>query len=48
MPVRTSNWRPLLLCALLISQKVWNDADYSSNDFSSIYPFFMRDDIINL
>jgi hypothetical protein len=35
-----SNWRPLILVSLMISQKVWDDKYLSNADFAYIYPFF--------
>ena len=40
MPFKATNWRPLVLSALLIGQKVWDDKNLSNADFAFIYPFF--------
>lgn len=40
LPLQPSNWRPLILVALMVSQKVWDDKYLSNADFSYIYPFF--------
>jgi len=40
MPLVPTNWRPILLCSLLIAQKVWDDKYLSNEDFAFIYPFF--------
>jgi hypothetical protein len=38
--LQTTNWRPLILVSLMVSQKVWDDKYLSNADFSYIYPFF--------
>ena len=40
IPLLPTNWRPLVLCALLVAQKVWDDRYLSNADFAYIYPFF--------
>jgi hypothetical protein len=48
MPLQTTNWRPLILCSLLVAQKMW-DVKYLSNaDFAFIYPFFTTKEINQL
>jgi hypothetical protein len=39
------NWRPIILCALLVAQKVWEDKNLNNADFSYIYPFFVTKEI---
>ncbi len=39
-PLLPTNWRPLVLIALMIAQKMWDDKYLSNADFSYIYPFF--------
>ena len=41
IPLQPTNWRPLVLCSLLVAQKVWDDRYLSNSDFAFIYPFFM-------
>lgn len=48
MPLSHTNWRPIILCALLVSQKVWDDRYLSNSDFAYIYPFFTTEEINNL
>ena len=48
MPLYPTNWRPLLLCSLLVAQKVWDDKYLSNADFAFIYPFFTTDEINKL
>lgn len=48
MPLHPTNWRPLLLCSLLVAQKVWDDKYLSNADFAFIYPFFVTDEINRL
>jgi hypothetical protein len=40
LALQATNWRPLLLVSLMVSQKVWDDKYLSNADFSYIYPFF--------
>jgi hypothetical protein len=48
MPLHPTNWRPLILCSLLVAQKVWDDRYLSNADFAFIYPFFTTDEINKL
>jgi hypothetical protein len=48
MPLSHTNWRPIILCALLVSQKVWDDRYLNNSDFAYIYPFFSTEEINNL
>lgn len=48
MPLQPTNWRPLVLCSLLVAQKVWDDRYLSNADFAFIYPFFVTDEINKL
>ena len=45
LKLHPTNWRPLLLCALLVAQKVWDDRYLSNADFAIIYPFFVTEEI---
>lgn len=47
-PLQPTNWRPIVLCSLLVSQKVWDDRYLSNADFAYIYPFFTTNEINNL
>eukprot|EP00742_Colponemidia_sp_Colp-10_P004789 GILJ01005109.1.p1 GENE.GILJ01005109.1~~GILJ01005109.1.p1 ORF type:complete len:277 (-),score=25.67 GILJ01005109.1:64-840(-) len=40
LPLHATNWRPLVFCALLVAQKVWDDRYLGNADFAYIYPFF--------
>lgn len=40
MSLQTTNWRPIVLVSLMVSQKVWDDKYLSNADFSYIFPFF--------
>ena len=40
LALQATNWRPLVLVSLMVSQKVWDDKYLSNADFSYIYPFF--------
>ena len=48
MPLQPTNWRPLVLCSLLVAQKVWDDRYLSNADFAFIYPFFVTEEINKL
>jgi len=48
MPLHPTNWRPLVLCSLLVGQKVWDDRYLSNADFAFIYPFFTTEEINKL
>jgi hypothetical protein len=48
MPLQPTNWRPLVLCSLLIAQKVWDDRYLQNSDFAFIYPFFVTEEINKL
>eukprot|EP00357_Protocruzia_adherens_P008197 CAMPEP_0115030686 /NCGR_PEP_ID=MMETSP0216-20121206/37988_1 /TAXON_ID=223996 /ORGANISM="Protocruzia adherens, Strain Boccale" /LENGTH=258 /DNA_ID=CAMNT_0002407997 /DNA_START=87 /DNA_END=863 /DNA_ORIENTATION=- len=48
LPLHPTNWRPLILCALLVAQKVWDDRYLSNADFAFIYPFFVTEEINKL
>ena len=48
MPLHPTNWRPLLLCAIMVAQKVWDDKYLSNADFAFIYPFFVTEEINKL
>lgn len=48
LPLQPTNWRPLILCALLVAQKVWDDRYLSNSDFAFIYPFFVTEEINRL
>jgi hypothetical protein len=48
MSLQPTNWRPLILCSLLVAQKVWDDRYLSNADFAFIYPFFVTEEINRL
>jgi len=48
MPLHPTSWRPLILCSLLVAQKVWDDKYLSNADFAFIYPFFVTTEINRL
>jgi len=43
--LQPNNWRPLVLCSLLVAQKVWDDKNLSNAQFAFIYAFFVTDEI---
>jgi hypothetical protein len=45
LSLQNTNWRPLIFISLMMSQKIWDDRYLSNGDFSSIYPFFEKDDL---
>jgi hypothetical protein len=45
-PLLACNWRPLMLCALMLAQKVWEDKNSTlTTDYAYIYPFFSNAEI---
>eukprot|EP01016_Furgasonia_blochmanni_P005063 TRINITY_DN11964_c0_g2_i1.p1 TRINITY_DN11964_c0_g2~~TRINITY_DN11964_c0_g2_i1.p1 ORF type:complete len:239 (+),score=20.41 TRINITY_DN11964_c0_g2_i1:3-719(+) len=48
VPLLSTTWRPLVLCSLLVSQKVWNDNALSNADFAFICPFFTSEEVSKL
>lgn len=48
MPLQPTNWRPLILCSLLVAQKVLDDKYLSNSDFAFIYPFFTNEEVNRL
>lgn len=40
LSLQNTTWRPLVLIALMISQKVWDDMPYNNYDFALFFPFF--------
>jgi len=45
LSLQNTNWRPLVFVSLMVSQKIWDDRYLSNGDFSSIYPFFEKEDL---
>ena len=48
LTLHPTNWRPLILVALLVAQKVWDDRYLCTADFATIYPFFSKDELVQL
>ena len=40
VPLLASNWRPIVLCGLLLASKVWQDLSSWNVEFSTIFPQF--------
>ena len=40
MRLLACNWRPILLSAMLLASKVWQDLSSWNVEFSSVYPQF--------
>jgi hypothetical protein len=40
VPLLAMNWRPILLCGLLLASKVWQDLSSWNVEFSQVYPQF--------
>lgn len=40
VPMEARTWKPVLLCALLLASKVWQDLSSWNSEFSEIYPQF--------
>ena len=48
LPLMPTNWRPLIISAFLVAQKVWDDKYITNADFAYIYPFFTTSEINKL
>jgi len=48
IPTIATNWRPLVLIAMLISHKVCHDNSLTNEDFSLFYPYFTLEEINHL
>jgi len=48
VPIMGKSWRPLLLCALLLASKVWQDLGSWNVEFTEIYPQFSLQNINKL
>ena len=48
LSLHPTNWRPLILISLMISQKMWDDKYLSNADFAYIYPFFNAEQVNTL
>jgi hypothetical protein len=48
IPFEQMNWRPIVLCAILLSQKIWDDSKLENREFSFMYPFFSLEEINTL
>jgi len=48
VPVLVTSWRPLLLAALILAQKVWDDRSLHNVDFSTFCPMFTLKEINHL
>eukprot|EP01036_Dinobryon_divergens_P033402 gene33402-43179_t len=48
VPLVAKNWRPCLLCGLLLASKVWQDLSSWNVEISQIYPQFSLQAINNL
>jgi hypothetical protein len=44
-PLLSTNWRSIVLCSLLVAQKVWDDRSLSNANFTCSYPFFTTEEI---
>ncbi|PFH36784.1 cyclin, N-terminal domain-containing protein [Besnoitia besnoiti] len=45
MPLRSSNWRPLVFTAVIVAQKVWDDQVLTNASFAYLYPFFTVEEV---
>jgi hypothetical protein len=48
VPILVTTWRPILLAALIIAQKVWDDRSLHNADFSVFCPMFTLKEINHL
>ena len=43
IPLLPTTWRPLVLVSLMVAKKMWDDKYLNISDFSTIYPFFDKE-----
>jgi len=48
VPLMTKTWRPIVLCALLLASKVWQDLSSWNVEFEQVYPRFKLESINQL
>ena len=48
MHLLSDTWRPLMLCALLIATKIWQDRSPKNKDFSTVFPEFTAKQVSHL
>merc|ERR1719263_314997 len=48
VPILVTSWRPILLAALILAQKVWDDRSLHNIDFSVFCPMFTLKEINHL
>jgi hypothetical protein len=48
VPLMTNTWRPVVLCALLLASKVWQDLSSWNVEFEQVYPRFKLEAINQL
>jgi len=48
VPILVTSWRPILLAALILAQKVWDDRSLHNVDFSTFCPMFTLKEINHL
>ena len=48
VPILCTSWRPILLAALILAQKVWDDRSLHNVDFSMFCPMFTLKEINHL
>ena len=46
--ITQSNWKPIVISALVLAQKVWDDTPLINADFSILYPALTVKDINSL
>jgi len=45
LPLTQSNWKPVVVSAVLLAQKVWDDTPLINADFSILYPALSKKDV---
>ncbi|PHJ20001.1 n-terminal domain-containing protein [Cystoisospora suis] len=45
IPLRATNWRPLVFTSLIVAQKVWDDQVLTNASFAYLYPFFSVEEV---
>ena len=45
MPLGENNWRPAVLVAMILAQKVWDDKSLRASSFTLITPGFTKEQV---
>ena len=48
VPISVTSWRPLILCSVMLAQKIWEDKQLASTYFAFVHPFMNADQVNKL